>query len=177
MLFFLKICFSQHQFNYRCYKSFWHLIPSCQRVVNVYMQSFPIKMLIYIGACWPLNRIVRIFLLWLCFCFACVFLRVRVEGRGIRRKGRKKSTYRHLQHVVNNMHNYFATLQLLYTSAEPNSIGWCFGLYQSTLKENCSDNVTVHLGQLDIHRKKNRYIYIFNCCVAPLREWYDCVLH
>lgn len=64
------------------------------------MPSFPIKMLIYIGARWPLNPAACTLLLGL----VSGLLRVGAGGAG----GQSREVHTRL-HVANNMHNYGAT--------------------------------------------------------------------
>lgn len=58
------------------------------------------------------------------------------------------------------------------TSAEP-FLGRCFAWHQSTLKENCSGNGTMHLPELNSCRKK-KSICLSKCCAAPPRDWHGC---
>lgn len=66
-----------------------------------------------------------------------------------------------------------ATLQLWCTLAEP-FLGRCFAWHQSTLKENCSGNCTIHLPELNSCRKKKKSICLSKCCAAPPRDWHGC---
>lgn len=64
-----------------------------------------------------------------------------------------------------------ATLQLRCTLAEP-FLCRCFAWHQSTLKENCISNGTIHLPELNSCRKKIHSSFQVLCC-SP-KGWHGC---